>query len=314
MPSNAARSRNPSLPRLPQLRRDAAVLAVRGGVLHLALSARQVLSVANASPELVHWLLLLDGTMHLDDALACAPVSDAEARYLLAELDRGGFLAEANEGLLFRRSETAQHDALRLAQQTRAGASRATGGRPARAQLTVGLAGEQGWTQALGRALALPGLRVQQAAARADLLLVIGDALDPKAQEAGAAALAGGTPHVSVAVSAVDAVMLPLTVPGRTACRRCWALQRDNRVPDWSAWIYAGRQPDPPTLPSHHRALVLALVVEHLLCAVPAVRNPHDPAALAAASVERYLDLRRATVTVEPIRSHPACGCIPRAA
>lgn len=316
MPERPRRSLRPALPLQPLLRRDAALLALRNGTLHLALSARQVLTVDNASLELVDWLLLLDGTTHLDAALAAAPVPESDARYLLAELDRGGFLAEANEGLLFRHDEAAPTDALRLAQQARAGSCRSTGRPHARGgDLVLWLRGDRDWTQPLQRALALPGLRVQpDGSGTPDLVVVMAAALDPAAESAAAMAMAKGTPHVCIAVSAVDAVMMPLTLPGRTACRRCWALRRDNRVADWPAWTYGGRLPDPPRLPVHHRAMVLGLVVEHLLSVLPVLRDPEDPHLRSTASLERYLDLRRATVEVVALDSHPSCGCIRSAA
>lgn len=291
-----------TLPAQPLLRRDAALLVGGEGDLRIALSARRVVTVVQAPAGLAEWLASLNGLRSLSQVLADAPLDEGQARALLAELDRAGLLADANHGVPFRHVADAQHDALRLA------------GRREAPGMTnqVHVAGSRRWIAPVSSALQVPGIAAGPATpGRCDLTLIVGDAFDPAGSAASGAAMARGVPHVSVQISAVDAALLPLTVPGCTACLRCWQLQRDHRAPDWAVWVLHGDVPDPPLLPNHHRALVLALIVEHTLDALAVLqRNASDPSTAA----ERYLDLRRGSVELRTIGTHPACGCDRRAA
>lgn len=290
------------LPVQPVLRSDAALLTPDNGDLHVALSARHVITVVGAPPGLLEWLNGLDGTMSLAQAIAAAPLDASQATVLLAELDRAGLLADANHGLLFRRAEDEQRDALMLAARTRGTAASAGGSRR-----VVSVSGSTRWVALVTAALQLPQVSLQDRPdASADLNLIVGGVFDPAAGAAADTAMANGWTHLCVLISAVDAALMPLTVPGLTACRRCWALHRDRRAPDWAGSLHPARRPAPPRLPHHHRALVLGLIVEHTLQALSCLQRP--------TARERYLDLRRGTVELRSIEPHPACGCARAAA
>ena len=123
--------------------------------------------------------------------------------------------------------------------------------------------------------------------------------------------MAAGLPQLLIEVSAFDVLLSPLTLPGRTACPRCWSLHTDAREPDWREWLYRGRTPAPPQLPTHHRALVAAVAVDHTLAAAAVLRGAAQPG---LAALERRVDLRSGAVASAPIRPHPACGCLAVAA
>lgn len=285
------------LPAQPLLRRDAALLCHGSGDVRIALSARQVVTVVGAPARLPEWLESLDGLHSLEQVVAGAPVDPPQARRILTELDRAGMLADADHGMPFRAAGDVQHDALLLADRRRAGR---------RGQRTVAVAGSRRWRSPVCAALRLPGVSVEPGNGDgADLLVIVTDAFDTSGESTAAGAMARGLPHVCAVISAVDAVLLPLTLPGRTACWRCWQLQRDSRTPDWAAWAFRGQRPDEPRLPQHHRALVLGLLVEHTLNALDR---------LDATATERYLDLRKGTVRLRSIEPYPACGCIRLAA
>jgi hypothetical protein len=128
---------------------------------------------------------------------------------------------------------------------------------------------------------------------------------------AGGGALPAAAARLRMAISAFDALFSPLALPGQTACPRCWTLQTDIRQPDWDDWLYAGRSPQPPHVPTHHRALITAMAVEHILTAAAVLRGAALPD---VAARERRVDLRNGTVSSAPVAPYPACGCIRRAA
>lgn len=291
------------LPAQPLLRRDAVLIVDGRGDLRIALSARHVVTVVDAPAGLAPWLRRLNGLLGLAQAVAAAPVDEEQAKALLSELGRAGLLADANHGVPFRRSSDEERDALRLAGRAPIATT---------PQRLVSVTGSRRWTPPVTSALQVPGVAAGHGWPQgADLVVIVADAFDPAGETASRSAMAAGSPHLSVLISAVDVSLLPLTLPGRTPCLRCWQLQRDLRTPDWGVWASPGAPPDPPLLPTHHRALVLGLIVEHTLAALAALgAQGHQP----STTPERYLDLRRCSVELRQIGAHPACGCIRAAA
>ena len=292
-------------PAMPCLRPDAAVLPA-GGALLIAMSARHVVQIIAPPGRLADWVRSLDGTIQRDDAVAAAPLPPQDAQYLLGELDRAGLLLDGARGLPFRGSAEQQRDALRVAAQTRDGAIRRT--QPPAPPTRVRVCGSADWTRPLTAALAACSEDVRLVeGGSAELLVAIGAAFDPRREDAIGAAMASGMPSASIEVSAADAVFSPLTIPGRTACRRCWELTCDDRPEDWAAWLIGGRTPDAPRLPAHHRALVVAMAVERVLLCVGVLRADLLPQ---RAAVDARLDLRTFTLTTSAVAPHPMCGCV----
>ncbi len=300
----------PILPSQPCLRPDAVVIADAGAPVRIALSARHVVAIDSPPPGLSEWLVSLDGTVPLADASATAPLPPDEALELLGELDRAGLITDASTGLLFRSRESLQSDAVRVAAQARSGAIRRPA--PKAAPSRVWVTGCADWARPLSDAVArCGGATCASDESRADLVVVIADAFDHRSRELASRAMAIGIPHVGVEISAVDAVFTPLTIPGRTACRRCWSLQVEEPADDLPARAFAGRLPEPPRLPAHHRALVLALALEHTLCAGEVLSGGLPPD---QGEQERYLDLRATAIQNRRVQPHPACGCVGLAA
>ena len=278
------------LPAWPCLRPDAQVVAPPRGSLHVALSLRHLVSIENPPAGLAEWLVGLDGLVPLAEAIGNAPVPDEDAAHVLAELDRAGLLADASYGVPFRHVEDEQGDALGLASRARGVGHPPPAGR-------VWVAGQEPWRSRLASALdGCTGLAYSVAGPPADIVAVISG---PFQQEPGGAtdrADALGIPRLSVKVSAVDAVMSPLDAD----CASC----RGREVADdWGTWLFGGRAAAAPRLPVHHRALVIATAVEHILTAVStATGGSLTP----RAGYERVVDLRRGTVT---LRQGGSAGC-----
>ncbi len=298
------------LPAMPALRRDVAVIARPRQPLLIAASARHVVQVVAPPAGLAEWLAGLDGSHDVAQAVAAAPLPLRDAYFLLRELDRAGLLTDANHGHPFRSRATASRDGLRLAAQARDGAVRRS--RPRPEATAVGISGDRNWVPVLEAALVGCPEQVRLSTSTDPALLVtIGTTFADGSASARSRAMAGAIPHLDVTVSAFDAVLSPLTVPGRTACYRCWTLRTDRRSGDWAEWTFGGRTPEPPRPPAHHRALIVALAAEHTLAAVDVLRGRLAPG---SAELERVLDLRTATVRARPVGPHPACGCIALAA
>lgn len=296
------------LPALPHLRGDTAVIARPRQPLLLAGSACHVVTVLSPPPGLTAWLHGLDGTQPLEAALLAAPLPTEAARYLLQELDRAGLLGDGNAGRSFADPAHYQRDALRLADRARDGALPVA---PATHPLPVALRGAAQWVRPLGTALSGCASHVALVAADQARLVVDIDTAFATPGVADRGALLADAAKLRVAISAFDALFSPLSLPGQTACPRCWSLQTDVRQPDWEDWLYAGRCPQPPHVPTHHRALITAVAVEHILTAAAVLRGAALPD---AAARDRRIDLRAGTVSSAPVAAHPACGCIRRAA
>lgn len=294
------------LPARPQLRRDVAIIARPLQPLLLAGSGRHVLTVHSPPADLAAWLEGLDGTVSLEQALLVAPLPTESAHYLLVELTRAGLLSDGNAGRAFADSAHLQRDALRQNERARDGA---LPGEPGSSPVAAALAAPAEWTRLLGTALrACPEQITLVGSGQARLLVTVAT---PFREPPAASAMAAGLAQLLIEVSAFDVLLSPLTLPGRTACPRCWALRTDAREPDWREWLYRGRTPAPPQLPTHHRALVTAVAVEHVLAAAAVLRRQAQPG---LAALERRVDLRSGTVASAPIRPHPACGCLAVAA
>lgn len=300
----------PLLPYLPCLRRDAVVLNGPDSSIRIASSARHVVTIPDPPDGLVDWLAGLDGSLLLQESLLSCDLPTELLRYMLRELDRAGLLIDANTGQPFRAAGGEQRDALLLARQARDGAVRNSAGSPA--PVMVWVRGSSSWTGALTEAIgATSGQLAPSDESKAELMVAIGDSHDESVAAHCDSAAGLGLAHLAVWISAVDAVLSPLMMPGATACRWCCCSMFDERGDDWPTWSYGGRTPERPRLPAHHRALVLALVVEHALIAADVMRGRLDPG---SADRERMLDLRRGTVSVLRRQAHPACNCLGAAA
>ena len=305
MPAPDALNPRP-LPAWPRLRRDVTIIALPLQPLLLAGSGRHVLTVHAPPADLAGWLDGLDGTVSLEQALLAAPLPTEPAQYLLVELSRAGLLIDGNAGRAFAEAEHLQRDALRQAERARDGALPGAGdSRP----VAASLAAPTQWRRLLGPALRECREQITLVGPGEARLLVT--VATPLQEPPAASAMAAGLPHLLIEVSAFDVLLSPLTLPGRTACPRCWSLHTDAREPDWREWVYRGRAPAAPQMPTHHRALVTAVAVEHTLAAAAVLRGEAQPG---LAALERRVDLRSGTVVSAPIRPHPACGCLAVAA
>lgn len=296
------------LPLRPYLRSDVAVIARPRQPLTIAGSARHVVHVVSPPTGLADWLASLDGAVALGEAVAAAPLPADQAGYLLGELRRAGLLGDANAGRAFSDPAAGQRDALDQAARARDGSiPRRTEGSPT----PVAVRGGDTWAQPLRAGLGSCPAHVRLTA-EPDAVLVVSIttafAADPDAR---GRMWAEGAAHLAVVISAYDALLSPLSIPGRTACPTCWSLHTDARHHDWRDWTVGGRPPRPPRLPAHHRALVTAVAVEHILTAAAVLRGEAVPE---LAALERSVDLRAGTVSCRSVSPHPACGCCRAAA
>ncbi len=289
------------LPAWPCLRPDARLIAPPLRPLRLALAPRHVVSIEDPPDGLAEWIAGLDGLSPLDEALDRAPVPSTVAAQLLRELDRAAMLLDANSGRPFR-GPSEQAAALHLASQARA-ADRAKGAAPVR----VWVRGSEPWRTRLEAALdPCSGIVRTTNGTPADLMAIACAPFDAALDQSADLARDLDLPHTAVVVSAVDAVLTPLLLPGRAACHRCWSEQTEGAGDDWDAWQFGRRTVDRPRLPAHQLELVIGLAVEHLLLCAEALRGRLP---LAAAGLERRLDLLHANVTLRRIGAHPGCPC-----
>lgn len=137
---------------------------------------------------------------------------------------------------------------------------------------------------------------------RSPLVVATGEYLD-----AGEEALVRrlGVPYLSVLVSARTAVIGPLTLPGRSACRECIEHTRAQMDPDWPALLTQRehRRREPTPVDGAFAMWVAALAAMHLLQVI----DHDDPGPL----VNTTLHIDRATRSVRrrTWAQHPACAC-----
>lgn len=293
---------------MPHLRPDALVVAPPGEALSIALSAHSEVLVTSPPPGLAAWLGGLDGTRTSEDQLLAAPLPRPAAQSLLLQLQRAGVLLDAARGRVFRDAGRAHRDALAVAATSRNGRARDPQAPPTR----IGVLGRGALPDTLGQAIAgCPGLTLADQA-ECELAVLVTDPFDPRTAERADVVASHGLPSVCLAASAVDAALSPVSVPGRSPCWRCWMLDVGHRRMgararlDGAIWGLPGRSPAAPRLPAHHRALVAAVALEHVLRSLELLA-PGAPATIPG--IERLVDLRRLTVSVRPVAMHPACGC-----
>lgn len=306
-PIGGARPGRP-LPVRPYLRSDVAVIARPRQPLTIAGSARHIVQVVAPPEGLGAWLVALDGTVAAAEATLTAPLPPDQARYLLSELDRAGLLGDANVGRAFSDPSLGQRDALEQAARARDGSLPVSA---AAAPIAVAVRGGEEWARPLRAALGSCPAQVRLVAEPDAALLVSVATAFGAASDTGGRMWSGGAAHLALVISAFDALLSPLGIPGRTACATCWSLHTDARHHDWPDWTVGGRPPRPPRLPSHHRALVTAMTVEHILVGAAVLRGE---ALAELASLERTIDLRSGTVSCRSVPPHPSCGCCRAAA
>lgn len=286
------------LPALPLLRRDVAIIARPHSPLLLAGSGQHVLTVHDPPPGLPDWLADLDGTRTLPATLLSAPLSDGPARLLLTELVRAGLLTDGNRGRPFADPIAQQRDALRQADVARDGSRPPLGRPPTR----VGLHGRADWIAPLRAGLAAcPEQVTAVIGGRAPLHVFVATA-DRPLVDAGPE-IAGA--RLDIEISAFDVMLSPLSGSGRP-CRRCWARHADTRPEDWRNWLRRRRAPSGAVLPEHHRAMAIAVAVEHVIGAAAVLTGQAAPE---LAGMERRLDLRSGTLTRARPAVHRHCLC-----
>ena len=280
--------------------------------------------VGEVHPELIQWLVTLQGHATLAEAL-----DDAERRGLgrrhprrllraIAEtggLDDGSVTTAALRDIDARARDrlTGELAAARLAHRSAERGARALADR---LRARIAISGQGSVADAVAAALTAAGIgavvpaeRMRSAsrrgrrAAGAITCQVMCDAGADGAPTT-PDALSLDVPHLPIHVHGASARIGPLVVPGRTSCLRCRDLHRTDAD---SAWPRMAVQRERPCAPAINSALGQLAAAWGALQVIALVEN--GPPAHGSPAMEWEVSLPAAIIRERPSPAHPLCGC-----